>query len=81
MGAATVFAGISAATESEEVESLWARLLEKINRNRVDGAARLTILVLNCHLIWKATGALLLDGKIYRIAKVQCRIGILSSKR
>ena len=37
--AATVFAEVSSAAESEETQSLWDRLLEEMAKHRVDGAA------------------------------------------
>lgn len=36
--AATVFAEVSTAAESEEAQSLWDRLLQEMGKHRVDGA-------------------------------------------
>jgi hypothetical protein len=36
--AASVFAEVSSAVESEEAQSLWDRLLQEMEKRRVDGA-------------------------------------------
>jgi hypothetical protein len=36
--AASVFADVSIATQSEEAQSLWSRLLEEMEQHRVNGA-------------------------------------------
>jgi hypothetical protein len=36
--AASVFAEVSSAAESEEAQSLWDRLLQEMEKHRVDGA-------------------------------------------
>jgi hypothetical protein len=36
--AATVFAEVGSAAESEETQSLWDRLLQEMEKRRVDGA-------------------------------------------